>query len=39
MSLHDIFQAMYDSRLGTALAESLYVYPMATCSASLFLLV
>lgn len=28
MSLHDVFQAMYDSRLGTALAESLYVYPM-----------
>jgi hypothetical protein len=28
MSLHDLFQAMYDSRLGTALAESLYVYPM-----------
>jgi hypothetical protein len=28
MSLHDLFQAMYDSRLGTALAESLYVYPL-----------
>lgn len=28
MNLHDLFQAMYESRLGTALAESLYVYPL-----------